>query len=223
MKKLISTMILCGMALAMYAQFYASPNGKLKLQVMANDKKAVISYEQQKVLEMADVQFSQLTFVRKVEANYQMLEGKRLHCTNTANEYQAPIGTDAKVVMRLYNDGIAFRYEYTNLQNSKAPAEHTSYIIPEGTKRWMQQWSDGYEGFFPLTTTAEVKTLGGFGGSFEQKDINTHWGYPLLLEVRGEKPEVRGESVFALITEANIERRQSASSLFNKGEVFSVV
>ena len=29
--------------------------------------------------------------------------------------------------------------------------------------------------------------------------------------------------VFALITEANIERRQSASSLFNKGAVFSVV
>ena len=42
--------------------------------------------------------------------------------------------------MRLYNDGVAFRYEYTNLQNSKVPEEHTTYIIPEGTKRWMMQW-----------------------------------------------------------------------------------
>ena len=112
--------------------------------------------------------------------------------------------------MRLYDDGIAFRYEYAGLQNSKAPAEQTSYIIPEGTKRWMLQWSDGYEGFFPMTTTANVKTLGGFGGSMTTKELNTHWGYPLLMEP--------ADGVFALITEANIERRQSASSLFNKGE-----
>ena len=116
--------------------------------------------------------------------------------------------------MRLYNDGIAFRYEYKNLRNQKHPEEQTAYIIPEGAKRWMQQWSDGYEGFFPMTTTAEVKTLAGFGSSVVTDAINTHWGYPLLIEASPD--------VFALITEANIERRQSASSLFNEGEVFSV-
>ena len=197
-----------------------SPNGKL--QVQTYNKKLVIKYKSQKVLELADIQFGKLKFVKKVTNDYQMLAGKRLHCTNEANEYEAPIGTNAKIVMRLYNNGIAFRYEYSNLQNSKVPEEHTAYIIPEGTKRWMQQWSDGYEGFFPMTTTANVKTLGGFGGAIEQQDINTHWGYPLLLEVRGERLEVRDEPVYALITEANIERRQSASSLFNTGEVFNV-
>ncbi|MBR0165637.1 MAG: glycoside hydrolase family 97 catalytic domain-containing protein [Prevotella sp.] len=190
----------------------ASPNGLLS--VNTTDGKLEICYEKQCVLELADIPFGELSFVREVKDDYQMLEGKRLHCTNEANEYQAPIGEDARMVMRLYNDGIAFRYEYTGLKNSKVPAEHTSYIIPEGTKRWMQQWSDGYEGFFPMTTTANVKTLAGFGGSFETKEINTHWGYPLLLEPI--------DGVFALITEANIERRQSASSLFNEGEVFSV-
>ena len=190
----------------------ASPNGQLS--VKTTDAKLEICYNQQKVLELADIPFSDLTFVREVKDDYQMLEGKRLHCTNEANEYQAPIGQDARMVMRLYNDGIAFRYEYTGLQDSKVPAEQTSYIIPEGTKRWMQQWSDGYEGFFPMTTTANVKTLAGFGGSFEKEEINTHWGYPLLMEPI--------DGVFALITEANIERRQSASSLFNEGEVFSV-
>lgn len=190
----------------------ASPNGQLS--VKTTDAKLEICYNQQKVLELADIPFSDLTFVREVKDDYQMLEGKRLHCTNEANEYQAPIGQDARIVMRLYNDGIAFRYEYTGLQDSKVPAEQTSYIIPEGTKRWMQQWSDGYEGFFPMTTTANVKTLAGFGGSFEKEEINTHWGYPLLMEPI--------DGVFALITEANIERRQSASSLFNEGEVFSV-
>ena len=190
----------------------SSPNGSLSTKII--EKKLVINYKKQPVLELADIQFSKLQYVRKVKDDYQMLEGKRLHCTNEANEYQAPIGKNAKIVMRLYNDGIAFRYEYTDLQNSKVPEEQTAYIIPEGTKRWMQQWSDGYEGFFPMSTTAEVKTLGGFGGSMVQNSINTHWGYPLLMEP--------ADGVFALITEANIERRQSASSLFNKGEVFNV-
>ena len=212
MKRLLSAIFLCGVALVINAQKVTSPNGKLMAKTI--DKKLVINYKKKQVLELADVQFSQLDFVRKVKDDYQMLEGKRLHCTNQANEYQASIGPNAKVVMRLYNDGIAFRYEYTNLQNTKAPAEHTSYIIHEGTKRWMQQWSDSYEGFFPLSTTSEVKALGGFGGAMVQKNNNTHWGYPLLMEP--------ADGLFALITEANIERRQSASSLYNQGEVFSV-
>ena len=212
MKKLIATIFLCGVTLVMNAQKVSSPNGNLSAKII--DKKLVINYKKQQVLELANIEYANLKFAQKVKDDYLMLEGKRLHCINKANEYQASIGPNAKIVMRFYNDGIAFRYEYTNLQNSKVPAEKTAYIIPEGTKRWMQQWSDGYEGFFPMTTTANVKTLGGFGGAMEQKDINTHWGYPLLMEPV--------DGVFALITEANIERRQSASSLFNQGEVFSV-
>ena len=217
------TFVLCGVALVVNAQEVTSPNGKLSAKNVGN--KFVICYEKQKVLELADVPFGKLKFVRKVKADYQMLEGKRLHCTNRANEYSAPLNGNAaaKIVMRLYNDGVAFRYEYSNLQNSKAPAEQTAYIIPEGTKRWMLQWSDGYEGFYPMSTTANVKTLGGFGGSREQKDFNTHWGYPLLLEASPAISDDGKGEAYALITEANIERRQSASSLFNKGEVFSVV
>ena len=213
MKRLFLTLLLLGAALQLIAAPATSPNGKLTATT-ANDK-LVLCFEEQPVLELADIPFDELTFVRSVAADYRMLEGKRLHCTNEANEYQAPVGKYARIVMRLYNDGVAFRYEYTNLHNSKVPAERTSYIIPEGTKRWMQQWSDGYEGFFPMTTTAEVKTLVGFGGMFTSNTVNTHWGYPLLVEP--------AEGVFALITEANIERRQSASSLFNEGELFSVV
>ena len=186
-----------------------SPNGKLT--AVTNGKTLTISYQKQQVLQVADMlnTGTTLTFVRKVKDDYQMLAGKRLHCTNEANEYRC-----GNLCLRMYNDGIAFRYEYTGLQNQKHPEETEAYIIPEGTKRWMQQWSDGYEGFFPMTTTANVKKLGGFGGSMEQKDLNTHWGYPLLMEP--------ADGVFALITEANIERRQSASSLYNDGEKFRV-
>ena len=213
MKRILSTLLFLSATLLLNAQPATSPNGKLSANT-AGDK-LVFCFEEQPVLEMADIPFFKLDFVRPVKADYRMLEGKRLHCTNEANEYEAPIGKYARIVMRLYNDGVAFRYEYTNLHNSKVPAEQTAYVIPEGTKRWMQQWSDGYEGFFPMTTTAEVKTLVGFGSMFTSNTINKHWGYPLLMEP--------ADGVFALITEANIERRQSASSLFNEGELFSVV
>ena len=201
------------MALVLNAQKVTSPNGKLS--ALTTDNSLVINYKKQKVLELANTPYSKLSFVRKVKDDYQMLEGKRLHCINKANEYEASIGQDARMVMRLYNDGIAFRYEYANLQSSKVPEEQTTYIIPEGTKRWMQQWSDSYEGFFPPSTTANMKTLTGFGGSVVSDNYNTHWGYPLLMEA--------SPNVFALITEANIERKQSASSLFNQGEAFRVV
>ena len=206
MKRLISALLFLGTSLLLNATPATSPNGKLTAETTGN--KLVICFEGQTVLQLADIPFDQLEFVRPVSADYRMLEGKRLHCTNEANEYQAPVGKYARIVMRLYNDGVAFRYEYTNLHNSKVPAERTSYVIPEGTKRWMQQWSDGYEGFFPMTTTAEVKTLAGFGGSFTTNRINTHWGYPLLMEP--------AEGVFALITEANIERRRARPACSTK-------
>lgn len=214
MKQLILTIVLFSVALAINAQKVASPNGKLSAKL--NGKSLVINYDKQKVIELADISFDKLRFTRQVKDDYQMLEGKRLHCTNEANEYQAPIGSNAKIVIRLYNDGVAFRYEYIKLENQKQPEEHTAYLIPEGTKRWFMQWTEAYEGFFPQTTTYKVKPIRTSSGASTSADgWNNRWGYPALLEPV--------EGVFALISEANIERRQSASCLYNDGERYSVV
>ena len=214
MKQLILTIILFSVALAINAQKVASPNGKLSAKL--NGKSLIVNYDKQKVIELADISFDKLRFTRQVKDDYQMLEGKRLHCTNEANEYQAPIGSNAKIVIRLYNDGIAFRYEYIKLENQKQLEEHTIYMIPEGTKRWFMQWTEAYEGFFPQTTTYKVKPIRTSSGASTSADgWNNRWGYPALLEPV--------EGVFALISEANIERRQSASCLYNDGERYSVV
>ena len=214
MKQLILTIVLFSVALAINAQKVASPNGKLSAKL--NGKSLIINYDKQKVIELADISFDKLRFTRQVKDDYQMLEGKRLHCTNEANEYQAPIGSNAKIVIRLYNDGIAFRYEYIKLENQKQPEEHTVYLIPEGTKRWFMQWTEAYEGFFPQTTTYKVKPIRTSSGVSTSADgWNNRWGYPALLEP--------AEGVFALISEANVERRQSASCLYNDGERYSVV
>ena len=93
MKRLLISIILLGSAVMMHAQNVVSPNGKLTAAV--SDNQLIVNYENQKALHVADVPFDALTFVRKVKDDYQMLEGKRLHCTNEANEYKASIGKNA--------------------------------------------------------------------------------------------------------------------------------
>ena len=104
-----------------------SPNGKISLEL--KEGKYAVSYEKQQVLLIDAPNADTPIGPSRIKADYQMLIGKRLHCTNEANEYRM-----GNLVMRLYNDGLAFRYEYKGLQHVKAPAEQTAYIIPEGIK-----------------------------------------------------------------------------------------
>ena len=218
MRKLSSLIISLLCPLAMMAQKVTSPNGKLSIETKG--QQLFIDYGQQKVLELTDFPFGDASasfhwsYVRNIKEDYQMLTGKRLHCTNEANEYQTALSKHVRLVLRLYNDGVAFRYEYTDIPDGNLPPEH-AYVIPEGTKRWMQQWCDSYEGFFPLDTTYRVMPVPSYSGTFKSAEgWNIRWGYPALIEPQ--------EGVFALITEANIEKGQSASCLYNKGEKFRV-
>ncbi len=218
MRKLSSLIICLLCPLAMMAQKVTSPNGKLS--IATKGQQLFIDYGQQKVLELTDFPFGDASasfhwsYVRNIKEDYQMLTGKRLHCTNEANEYQTALSKHVRLVLRLYNDGVAFRYEYTDIPDGNLPPEH-AYVIPEGTKRWMQQWCDSYEGFFPLDTTYRVMPVPSYSGTFKSAEgWNIRWGYPALIEPQ--------EGVFALITEANIEKGQSASCLYNKGEKFRV-
>ena len=186
-----------------------SPNGVLSLEQKGNGY--VLNYKGQQVLNVSQVGITTstvgegLTFQRmvkrgKVKADYLMKEGKRLHPRNVANEYVCEYadqnGKPVHLVFRLYNDGVAFRYELSGLKGEQLKGEQTVYTIPDGTRRWMQRWSDGYEEFFPLTTS---------GGGRDKR-----LGFPSLLEPK--------DGVFVLLSEANIERRQSAASLYNDGK-----
>ena len=135
--------------------------------------------------------------VKTIKDSYTMIGGKRHECSNEGNEitylYIDNIGRKQSLTVRAYNDGVAFRYEFDGLQHTRATEELTTYRIAEGTKRWMQKWTEPYEEFFPLSTTGENE--------------NKRWGYPALLQP--------SDNVFALITEAGIKRYNSASSLYN--------
>ncbi len=145
-----------------------------------------------------DLVLKEVSEPRHVTDHYRMLVGKRSDCHNEANErvytFTDGLGRPQRMVVRLYDDGVAFRYELQDLQHTAVTQDLTTYHIAEGTRRWFQPWNSGYEDFFPLSTT-------GMGGK-------QHWGYPALLQPAAD--------VFALITEAGIERCNSASSLKNE-------
>ena len=155
------------------------------------------------------------TYAKKVKADYQMLAGKRSHCTNEANEYRWAMSNGQSMVLRVYNNGVAFRYEFTNLAG-ELPREQTTYQISEGTRRWMMQWGDGAEGFYPLTTSYKTPAEHSFSGVWKTAEgWNNRWGYPALIQ--------SADNLFVLLSEANIERQQSASCLYNEAELYRVV
>ena len=197
MKRILCFIFGCCLTLSAVAQ--QSPNGKIS--ITSYNKGICVNYGQQKVLQIPTLGYegypSKVEFSYKgdVTDDYRMLSGKRLHCTNEAREYEAKLSENLRLVLRLYNDG---------------------YLIPEGTKRWMQQWTEAYESFFPLTTTNKVEPIPSFSGIFKSAEgYNNRWGYPALISP--------ADDLFVLLSEANIERRQSASCLYNEGENFRVV
>ena len=137
-----------------------------------------------------------------------MLSGKRTKCENLGSEYSAALSPNIDVILRVYNNGIAFRYRLHDLSDAEIPAEKTAFRIPEGVNRWMQQWCDSYEGFFPLSTTAKQQPVPSYSGINKSADgYNCRWGYPALIEPV--------KDVFVLLSEADVAANNSASSLWN--------
>ena len=219
MNKLVILLTTCLLALSMSAQQPVSPNGKL---LVTNTAKGItVYYQNNKVLDVPALGYEgfkngklKWKFAGMVKADYQMIAGKKSICSNEANEYKAALSSNLQLVLRLYNDGVAFRYELSGL-NGKLPKELTAYQIPEGTKRWMMQWTDSYEGFFPLNTTGKIKPIGRMAGVVKSPEgYNLRWGFPTLVEPL--------DGVFMLLSEANIERNQAAACLYTEGELLRV-
>ncbi|MBQ6917779.1 MAG: glycoside hydrolase family 97 protein [Prevotella sp.] len=218
-KKFLIFLTTCFGALSLSAQQPVSPNGKL---TVSNSGQGIsVNYQKQEVLNIPvlgyeGIKSNRLKFkpIGKVTANYQMLAGKKSTCTNEANEYVAKLSGNLQLVLRLYNDGAAFRYELSGLKG-KLPKEQTAYMIPEGTKRWMLQWTDSYEGFYPMSTTGKIKPIGRMAGVVKSDEgYNLRWGFPTLVEPQ--------EGVFMLLSEANIERNQAAACLYTEGDLLHV-
>ena len=198
-----------------------SPTGKLGVTVEPMEGKAYdkitfsVNYDGKTILSQTelgletDVQkfygnlkLKSVSKAKRIVDDYKMITGKRSHCINEAFErtysFENQEGNTLDITFRVYDNGVVFRYEINTIADKEYVVdEYTAYNIPQGAKRWMQQYDPGYEKFFPVSTDGKLPG---------RPKVNS-WGYPGLVELQ--------DSVFMLITEANIRRGHCGSLLFN--------
>ncbi|MDP4270544.1 MAG: glycoside hydrolase family 97 catalytic domain-containing protein, partial [Bacteroidota bacterium] len=178
----------------------------LTVDYNAEGKSTTVIPQIQLGLLRSDQDFSKaLKFVKtgkpaSIHEDYTVLHGKRKRCTNAANEltvaFETPSKAKLNLIMRAYNDGVAFRYEFPEKSGSfVVKDELTAYSIPDSTKRWLEKFNPANEGLYSSMVDGKV-----------QQD----WGYPALFNT----PD---KSCWYLIHEADLDRNYCGSKLSNAG------
>jgi hypothetical protein len=133
-----------------------------------------------------------------ITEQYSALHGKRSQCNNLANEtvisFENPGKAKLNLIIRAYNDGVAFRYEFPEKEGSfVVKDEFTSYSIPQSAKRWLEKWNTANEGLY-----------------IAMNDDNTQqsWCYPALFNLLDN-------NCWYLIHEADVNRGYCGSKLSN--------
>ncbi|RYG35408.1 MAG: hypothetical protein EOO01_31510 [Chitinophagaceae bacterium] len=145
-----------------------------------------------------DLKFLKAGKQKLVSENYTAPHGKKALCTNSANEIVASFANSAKsklnIIIRAYNDGIAFRYEFPEKGgNYKILDELTTYTIPKQTKRWMEKWNPANEGLYTVMSGDKVQ--------------KQEWCYPALFQANN--------SSWYLLHEADLNASYCGTKLSN--------
>jgi alpha-glucosidase len=214
--------IFCAPAVFAQDQTLRSPNGKIIVALVSAQSSGTgdwyikVSYQENGKLTEAipridlgilrnDQDFSKdMRLLKKgkpvlIREQYNALHGKRSVCSNTASEVEFFFGNPGKgrchLIIRAYNDGVAFRYVFPEKQGSYLVKEElTAFHIPKETKRWMQQWNPANEGLY--------KAMGG------TKIEKQEWCYPALFQT--------GDSAcWYLLHEADLNETYCGSKLSN--------
>lgn len=117
--------------------------------VLVSDSVLDVQYNHQtvQIIKMGYDKWSAQSRSQTHQNTYKMISGKRSECSNEYNEI-AFTGDDGKqLFIRVFNDGVAFRFADGD--------EQVSYVIPDGQKRWLQSHKSGYEGFYPESNASK--------------------------------------------------------------------
>ena len=166
---------------------YSEVIPKIKLGITRND----ISFENNLKL----LKFSK---AKRINEEYTAIHGKRSHRKNSANEVVASFETPDKdllnIIIRAYNDGLTFRYEFPKAKGSfTVTDELTTYVVPDSTVRWLQKFDLSNENIYNKMNADEA-----------QRD----WSYPALFQATDS-------SCWYLVHEANVNRSYCATKLSN--------
>jgi alpha-glucosidase len=155
-------------------------------------------------LERSDQSFlNDLRFVKagkpvRIDEQYVVVHGKRSHCANRANEvtvlFENGKGSKLELVIRAYDDGLAFRYRFPDGHDSLVVNEEmTAYTIPSGTVRWLEKWNPANEGLYK---------------AMKDDSVRQDWCYPALFNVAGTDR-------WFLIHEGGLDRTYCGTKLSN--------
>lgn len=129
-----------------------SPDGKIEVDVDGNGQGFSVLYDGAEVLTVPmiglktnarvfddSLKLQSVSGPENIQEDYMMKTGKRSHCVNEANEriftFVNPRNETLKLVVRAYDDGIAFRYCLDSISDGEfLTDEFTSYCIAEGKK-----------------------------------------------------------------------------------------
>ncbi|MFC7345674.1 glycoside hydrolase family 97 catalytic domain-containing protein [Chryseobacterium zhengzhouense] len=199
-----------------------SPNGKISVQVFNgnntenakwflkvnyfNDGKiteAISSIDLGLILSDG-ISFTDMKFLKSskpllIKENYTMPHGKSLQRHNTGNEVVFTFENKEKkkldVIIRVYNDGIAFRYSLSGKGNFTVQDELTSYSINQEITRWTEKWNPANEGLYASMV----------GKKIQQEE----WCYPALFQTKDN-------SCWFLLHESAVDGSYFGSKLSNK-------
>jgi len=176
----------------------------LKVNYLNNEKKCEVIPQIMLGLSRADQTFSkELKYLKAgkpilIDEHYTAVHGKRSQCRNMANEtivsFENPGKAKLNIIIRVYNDGVAFRYQFPEKDGSFVMNDElTSYSIPDSTKRWMEKFNPANEGIYTTMVNGKI-----------QQD----WAYPALFNT----PD---KTCWYLIHEADLDRNYCGSKLSN--------
>ncbi|HWJ29227.1 MAG TPA: glycoside hydrolase family 97 N-terminal domain-containing protein, partial [Flavisolibacter sp.] len=137
---------------------------------------------------------------KKIDEAYTMLIGKRKENRNEANELTISFLNSTKnkiqYSFRVYNDGVAFRYQFLNVKKPvTVTREVSSFSIPTNGEAWLQSygWSPAYENWYT------------FGSKIaENAKDSSGWSFPSLFHSGNN---------WLLLTEAGLDEHFYASHL----------
>ena len=131
----------------------------------------------------------------KIDETYTLPTGKVSVYQNKANEMKVSYANDhgktMHLIVRAYNDGVAFRYAFDNDETIQVTEEHTALVIPETSNVWAMEYTSESEGFFPKYSPLEM--------------VKPLYSLPVLVETPKRQ--------WLLIHEADVLGRSAAASL----------
>ncbi|MFD0782628.1 glycoside hydrolase family 97 catalytic domain-containing protein [Micromonospora azadirachtae] len=139
-----------------------------------------------------------LTFIRRedrvVVQNYVMTTGKqRVRHARSAEStlsFAGPSGARMDLVVRVSDDGVAFRYVLPDAEGVTVKREASSYTLPSGAPAWLLPYTPNYE-------ATRVETTAGAAGAGD-------FGFPALFAV---------DDTYVLLTESDVDGRYSGGRL----------